>query len=344
MMGKVTMNHTKAADTSTTVMNSFIDLYMGDANDAQIKVYLYLLRMMQAKLPTSVPDIADKFNETENDIMRCLKYWEVKGLMRLNFDAEGHLLDVYLEEIPSDKKDTIPSKNINKDVTIIQADKTPKAGKREKKNSNKDDEQLVFLAEQYFTKLLSPDDMIKLFYVHHELGFSLDLVDYLLQYCAGLGKKDFRYMEKVAIAWHNAGVTTVDEAKLQCGKYDKKILNVMNKLGYTNSPAPAEVDFISKWFDEYGFAPSIIEEACNRTVLQTQKNRLQYAEKILKSWHDCGVKNISDIQKLDNEHKNSAVSKVKISSRRNETQKNSYMQFTQNTYDFEQLEKELLKN
>ena len=60
----------------TVVSNIFIDEYMKEANDAQLKVYLYLLRTMSAHLPTSVSDIADQFNHTEKDVLRALKYWE----------------------------------------------------------------------------------------------------------------------------------------------------------------------------------------------------------------------------------------------------------------------------
>lgn len=57
---------------------------MKDANDAQIKVYLYLLRMMTAGLTTSVSDIADKFNHTEKDVLRALKYWEKQDFFPWN--------------------------------------------------------------------------------------------------------------------------------------------------------------------------------------------------------------------------------------------------------------------
>ena len=69
---------------STVVANRFIDEYMEDANDAQIKVYLYLLRMMNAHQATSVSEIADKFNHTEKNIVRALKYWEKLGLLELD--------------------------------------------------------------------------------------------------------------------------------------------------------------------------------------------------------------------------------------------------------------------
>ena len=63
-MARLTIYKDNYAD-STVVSNRFIDEYMGDANDAQLKVYLYLVRMMNANLATSVSDIADKFNHTE---------------------------------------------------------------------------------------------------------------------------------------------------------------------------------------------------------------------------------------------------------------------------------------
>ena len=50
---------------ATIVSNRFIDEYMTEANDAQLKVYLYLVRMFNAHLETSLGDIADRFNHTE---------------------------------------------------------------------------------------------------------------------------------------------------------------------------------------------------------------------------------------------------------------------------------------
>ena len=58
MMGRVTISSNCGED-STYVSNIFIDEYMQDANDAQIKIYLFLLRMMSANLPTSVEALAD---------------------------------------------------------------------------------------------------------------------------------------------------------------------------------------------------------------------------------------------------------------------------------------------
>ncbi|SER58086.1 DnaD and phage-associated domain-containing protein [Butyrivibrio fibrisolvens] len=342
MMGKVTMSQS-AASSKTYITNNFIDYYMSDANDAQIKVYLYLLRMMQAGLSTSVCDIADKFNDTEKDIMRALTYWEKKGLIGLEYDEAGHLQSISLEDIPevpdSSKVTVMPGSRAYKST----AAPAPIASHRPKKTDEKENQQLVFLAEQYFGRTLNPADIQKIFYIHNDLEFSMDLMDYLMQYCAELGKKDFRYMEKVAQSWNEAGIKTARQAKARSRKYNKNVYTVMKELGYDNSPAPAEAAYIERWFSEYGFSLDIVVEACSRTVLSTQKNRLQYAESILKSWHDRNVSTKEDIVKLDKDHTVESIDNSK-SSKKSSGKNNLYLQFQQNTYDFDALEKELLKN
>ena len=84
---------------STVVSNLFIDEYMKDANDAQLKVYLYLLRMMSAHLATSVSDIADRFNHTEKDVLRALRYWEKQQLLSLDYDGDKNLVGIHIHDL-----------------------------------------------------------------------------------------------------------------------------------------------------------------------------------------------------------------------------------------------------
>ena len=75
----------------TILSNLFIDRYMKDANDAQLKLYLYLLRMAQAGCVSSVSDLADAFNYTEKDGLRALKYWEKNRLLALEYEDGKNL-------------------------------------------------------------------------------------------------------------------------------------------------------------------------------------------------------------------------------------------------------------
>ena len=71
---------------TTAIPNIFIDEYMKDANEAQLQVYLYLIRMMNAHQATSVSDIADKFNHSEKEVVRALKYWGYNRIKKIGTD------------------------------------------------------------------------------------------------------------------------------------------------------------------------------------------------------------------------------------------------------------------
>ncbi len=329
----------------TSVSNQFIDSYMADANDAQLKVYLYLLRHSDSRQEISVSALADYFNYTEKDILRALSYWQDKGVLKVDYNESNQPVEIMLCALslpPSPAQETAPYGKAKSacdqpqdaytkpDYTLNQL--------AEFKN-RESTSQLLFIAESYLGKTLSSGDIRTLLFISDQLHFSFDLIDYLLQYCIDRGKKDFRYIEKVAISWAQAHITSPSQAQLNAGKYDKQVYTVMNALGKSANPTPKETEYIKKWYQVYGFSADIILEACERTVLATDKHRFEYADKILSSWKAAGVCHKPDIAKADaafgNRKKNASAS---FSSR------NKFNQFQQNDYDFDVLEQELLSN
>ena len=385
-MTRLALYKDEAVD-STVVSNLFIDEYMKDANDAQLKVYLYLLRMMDARQATSVSDIADKFNHTEKDIIRALKYWEKRNLLTLDFDeTKSILVGIHIHDLDNpanarNKQNTgkssvfvplpaaselsqaeestdcvMPSQMPPHAVSAgsaaafpdSDADKIPSFEKpvysadqlREFKN-RQDTAQLLFIAESYIGRPLTPSEMKTILFFTDVLHFSDDLIDYLLQYCVDKGKKDFKYIEKVAINWAEEGITTPKQAQRISSRYDKNIYAIMNELGKNGSPTNRELEYINRWIKEYGFSTDIIFEACQRTVLATDRHRFEYAEGILSSWRSQNVHHKSDIYKIDDlyrQHKKPNMATVPKNAG------NRFNQFAQNSYDFNALEQELLSN
>lgn len=278
----------------TMLSNRFIDEYMTDANDAQIKVYLYLLRCAGTGLPSGISAIADRFNYTEKDILRALQYWDKKHVISMLYDDTGKLVGIRLENLDARAADIIsmpetaqpspapiPAAPVTAaassaaeepvyDKSVITLDQI-KAFKQQAETS-----ELVFITEQYLGKPLSSENIRSIIFMTDILQFSTDLIDYLVQYCVDRGKKDFRYIEKVAINWAQAGVSTPKEAAAYAIKYDKNIYTVMNALGRTNAPTQKEASYIQKWFREYGFTPDMVLEACERCALATDKHRFEY--------------------------------------------------------------------
>ncbi|WP_081647827.1 DnaD domain protein [Butyrivibrio sp. VCB2006] len=369
MMGKVTISHSMGED-STNVSNIFIDEYMQDANDAQLKVYLFLLRMMASNLPTSVPDLADKFNHTEKDVIRALKYWEKKGLISLVYDADQNLTSIHMEEIVAHKsfgrrkEDSVihalppVQKAQVSDISEAVHEKPHYTAAQLRNFKENSGSGIMYVAEQYYGRPLNPSEMSTIYYIHDELKFSDELLDYLMQYCVDNHKSDFRYMEKVAISWNQEGIKTPRQARAESYKHDGDIISVMKALGMENAPTITEGSVISSWRGELEFSMDIIMEACERTVMATQKNRLKYCDSILRSWHKSKVSTREDIARLDDAHTadlrkkkaKASVSSIDVKARLDESyirpngSQNRFNQFQQNTYNFAELESKLLDN
>lgn len=376
-MGELTL-YKECDEGNTIISNCFIDYYLADANDAQIKVYLYLLRTLGSKQATSISAIADKFNHTEKDVRRALSYWEQQGLLCLDYDASGNMTGIRLRsprvrtQVTEDTAPFTPfvtlmpamphttsvtaesptgiSNTVSGPSSIHMEEMAPakETVSYEKPDYTLDDikafkasdrtSELLFIAEQYLKKTLSANDIRSILFLTDTLHFSNDLIDYLLQYCVQRGKKDFRYIEKVAISWAEAGISTPHEASTYASRYDRNVYTIMNALGKNNTPTTTEVDFMKRWYDEWGFSMDIILEACERTVLATDKHRFEYADKILSSWKKHDVHHKADIEQHDIQYKKTKTATVP----KKKASANIFTQFEQRDYDFDSVEKELL--
>lgn len=342
---------------STIIPNLFIDNYMKNANDAQLKIYIYLLRKMNAHQATSVSDIADAFNHTEKDVIRALKYWEQNQLIDLDFDSSGReLVGIRIRDLdaepaigsapdaqaaPSFVPAPAPVAEPEAEAALPYAKPSYSANQLKEFKSRQDTMQLLGIAEAYIGKPLTPSEIKSILYFSDRLHFSDDLIDYLIQYCVDSGHKSFHYIEKVALEWAEAGVSTPEQAQEVSARYNKTVYTVMKELGRSGSPTSTEVEYITRWVNEYGFSTDIIMEACRRTVLSTDKRRFEYAESILNSWKTQNVQQKSDIIQLDNIYRQRRKTAAPAPAKQTA---NRFNQFPQNDYDFDALEKALLSN
>lgn len=364
IMGRLTLYNDSNADT-TLISNRFIDEYMKDSNDAQLKVYLYLLRMLGANLATSISDIADQFNHTEKDVIRALKYWERLKLLQLDYDEQDNITGIHIQDL-----DKIPSAEIvplpNRRPLSVTAGTSDTAAEHVKttgtpkqiplehtysadeiKTFKNDDafSGILFVAESYLQRPLTPSDIQTFIFIYDKLQLSVDLIDYLIEYCVSINKTSHHYIQKVAIDWSDAGIKTVQQAKAYKPPYNQTVYSVLKALGNHNAPTEAESSMIQKWTDEYAFSLDILLEACKETVLNTQTNRLKYANAILTNWYKSGVHTLSDIAVADAAHaQKTAARQESRAAGKTAGHNNTFNQFEQRTYDYDALEKQLLSN
>lgn len=351
----------------TIIPNQFIEHYMIHANGEFVKIYLYLIYTSETQLNLSLNQIADALNCTEADVLRALKYWEKEGLLTVlptdAKDPEAVNLNMPITPVPSmdpalpastDKEVAAPDLSPILADTQNTADKetaaalispvkkrTPlTADKVKQLKENEEIAELLFIAQQYLGKTLSPTETNRILFFYEELELSTDLIEYLIEYCVSKGHKSMNYIEKVAFAWKEDGITTVERAKKSSESYHKDYYTILRALGIRNrNPIDAEVSIMKTWLQEYGFTIDIIIEACTRTILVTKQPSLQYADRILQTWKAAGVHTLNDIQKLDLAHEQSKSEK---STHKKPKENNRFSNFDQRSYDYESLESQLL--
>lgn len=338
------MNLTLSSDINpgyTSVSNIFIEEYIPSANGEFVKVYLYLLHLLNNKSRSnslSVSSLADTFNQTEADIMRALKYWDKLGVIILSFDGPDKTLsDIRLRDIEkAGSKATDSVEPIHAAVTgeakressCDIANHTPVRSTNphpiepskiqytpEKLNELSENEEfrmLMYVVETYLSKPLTDKEINSIVYFYDTLHFNTELIEYLFEYCLSKGKSSMRYIETVALSWAEQGITTAQDAKNETANYSEAVYSVMKAFGLSNrNPVPLEKQYIDKWTDTYCFEPDIIVEACNRTMKATHAPSFEYTDKILSNWKTSNIKTLQDVRKSDEEFESAKNSKNK---------------------------------
>ena len=327
---------------STIIENDFIDNYMAKANGEYVKVYLLLLRHLSANNTSlTISKLADYLDCTEKDIVRALNHWSNVGLLKIDYDEVGTICGLAIGKGSTASK---PAEQEKQDKGTL-FDKVKKKSSAKSLSSEHQSElrQLYFVAEQYMGKPLSVTDIQKINYFFDQLNFSTDLIEYLIEYCVENGHKSMHYIESVALAWADAKITTVADAKANASSYNKNYFAVLKAFGISGrNPAPIEVGYIKKWTEEYGFSLDIILEACNRTISNTAKPDFKYTDSILTNWFSKEVHHLADVNRLDLAHQQEKATRKKPVSKPVTVSNNRFNNFEGRSYDMTSLEQQLL--
>lgn len=342
---------------ATYVPNTFIDEYMTHADGEFVKIYLYLLRCMNnPDTVFSISDIADKFDYTEKDVTRALKYWEKMHLLRLEFNSREELTGICL----SDFTDSAPFQTAAPKAPGNSQDSKsgPQLPKRTEYTKHQllafsEDEtvkELLFVTERYLGHPLNNTEIQTILYWLDKLGFSQDLIEYLIEQCIAKNHLSIRYMDKIAMSWAEAGIRTLTAARQKAGTYNSTVYAVQKAFGISNrSLAGAEIEYVKKWSDDFGFSDEIISLACQKTIRSIHQISFEYADTILESWKQQNAHTVNDIRLLDAQYqeakaKKYAASKTAPVRTAKGTLANGFSNFTQRTYNYEELERELLSH
>ena len=226
----------------TCVPNAFIDELLGEANGDYVRVYLYLLRHYTNSL--KLHSVADALNLTDHDIMRAVSYWEKKGIFQ-----EG-MTKLAAEELRNEEAARKSEAKLemkreqNSMKTSFFDEKNPEntmfTGEKKREIDEEEFEGILYVAKHLLPGGVSRSHVQKLEFMVEYLAMDAELIEFLLDYCAGLQKTAPRYMEQVALDWNAQGITTVKQAQERIRDFElTKSLN-KRKAGAPSRSSAAE--------------------------------------------------------------------------------------------------------
>lgn len=298
---------------ATLLYNWFVDNYMAES-PVYSMVYIYALRLVSEGKECNNKIIADKLNIFDSDVVKAWKYWSKKNVIKF----EGNIVE-FLSQPASETKAIKASKDVFYNPSDV------------KKLSESDGNinELLKTVEQLMGRTLSPNNVSIVVNMYDKLGLSYEVIVTLVQYYSG---KNLSYIEKVAISWAEKGINTIEKAEEELNSYNvySKIIKFfgVNNRSYTEP----EKKYMSIWLNDYKFSLDVIKIACERTVANTGKVSLSYANKILQNWFNKGIRTVDDIKNADNEKAG------KLRNVQSNVPKNVFNNYKQRVYSDEELE------
>ena len=267
------------------VPKDFIEHIMPSSNSAYVVVYVYLLFLATTGKSMDTADIAKRLGLIESDVVNAIKFWNDKGV----FSGTGDTI--------------IIKKSVDEEITP-EATKKPVEEVSKLIDSNEALSDLCAISQELLGKTLGNKDLETIYWFYDQLGFSPEVITMLLEYCVSMGKRNMKYIEKVAITWHENNITTIDEAQTyitSAAKSDEYVSSLRRLFGINDrNLTKSENLFFASWRDELNMSADMVALAYEYCIMAISKLSFPYMNSILTRWAEKGITSIAQAE-LDHE-------------------------------------------
>ena len=272
-----------------SVPNALVDSYINSLTELHLKVILYLLRHNNEEIPLN--NISEDLNTSILKIKEALIFLRNKGIIKDNL----------VKSTPKIKK--MDNKNSIYE-SVYKYQKPDSSFVVSRINSSDEIAFLMKEAQNILGRPISNLDSATLIMIHDTDGLPINVILMLMEYCTSIGKSNMRYIEKVAVAWGNEGIDTIEKAEKKIKKIQKENIawnSVRNVLGLEKrSPTSKESELCNKWIHDLNLPLDLIKKAFDKCVNVKGKYIASYIDAILKDWIN---KKINDVNSLNDYNK-----------------------------------------
>lgn len=278
----------------TDVVDHFLKLASPDA----MKVLLYVLR--HSGTVFSCKDLATALSLHESTVEDALVFWSQANILS-TADAPAPVpatvqpagtgsAPVQNAELPMEEKPALEP--VHGVVAQSSSRYLLRPSELAERIDSDDTVRMLFeLAEQMLGHPLKATEQRSLLWMRDYLGLEPDVILMLLGYCNTIQKPHVRYVEAIALRWHEEGITTLTEAQEEVRRMTERqsfTHAVMRAFDMKRKPVSKQQEFIDSW-KQRGYALELITYAYEKTILAIDKLSFAYINTILESWAAAGI-------------------------------------------------------
>ena len=262
--------------TSVLALPADVKRYISNAGKSELAVLLAVSGGGEA----DVSAVASLCNLTEAEVTEALAFWRGAGI--INTDATS-----------SEKKESVAAKAPSpKSYSMTGMEIERVCGENPTLRTT------IEKCQTIFGKVFGTSESGVFVYLYDHLRLDCEYILLLASYCKRTGHDSVRYFEKTALSLFDRGIDTV-------GKLEKYFMDenrrgelegIVRRLYGMGARAltSTEKEYLRVWSSEWDTSEELIEAAYEEMMKNLPATKMSYENKILKNWHDAGVKTVAE--------------------------------------------------
>lgn len=294
---------------------SITDTYLAEASGNSIKTLLKIFRNPSGVV--SVSEISDALSLTADEVLSALDYWVSKGIL-LFTDEGGNVKFVPKARngaAPKQNAETLPSPAPAK-PNAAEPIVLPKPTMEQIAARIREDEtvrSLLTEAQSILGRTFGLDMQTTLLMLFDTYGLQKEVILTLIQHLADSGRGSTATILRIGKIWAEREINNLDAAN-EYIQNDSAVNRLFTEFriatGISNPrPTPKQSAYLLSWM-QMGLSTELLLKAYEDTVERTGKLSFAYMDKILKNWHNEGLRTtdeVADKTKIHTEIKKSTA-------------------------------------
>ena len=177
-----------------------------------------MLRHQKEKLKGK--EIGEALCLTDQDVKRAILFWEKKGVLK---EGTARALE---RELQSEEAALLSEEKLSQKERLSRIERTsffdeqkPKIQEKKREIDEEEFGGILFVAK-HLMPVVTPSHVRLFEDMYQSLEMDAELIEFFLDYCCSIQKTNCRYMQKVAVDWHELGIRDVRAAREHVKNFD----------------------------------------------------------------------------------------------------------------------------